>query len=224
MRFLVQALLHRIKKLNYKLSLFWRELKATSACRALASLPSVEYNFGLPTPNIRLLVDGCFLNLGYFYRLQLFRSAVGSKSEEELGLVWRHNSGQCLRALNTLGIAKAQVYHPQPDPRCRREAQKICQGLRSAEDVLQIIFPREIPATFFYDYLLKRQRSASVNVADPAVEWHIWDFISSIYAAEWILEKHKPDMLAMSHSISLPYAPLSWMASRQGIPVVTPYG
>jgi len=213
-----------IKKLLGSHKLFWRELRSRGAYRALALIPLIEFRHSLPLLSCRLLVDGYFMNLGYFYRLQLFRAAVGSKSGEELGWVWRHNTRQCLRALNTLGIAKAQVYHPQPDPRCRYQAQKIFQGLRSPEDVLQIRFPREIPASFFYDYLLKQQRSASVNVADPAVEWHIWDFISSIYAAERILEKHKPDMLAMSHNISLQGAPLSWMASQGGIPVITLYG
>lgn len=222
----LKAFLLRIKKLLVLPLLLWRELKFGNACRAMASIASINLDLTHSPPfhNPRLLVDGCFLNLGYFYRMQLFRAATGSHSDREIGWVWRHNTRQCLQTLETLGINRAQVFHSQPDQACRQKAQKIVQTLRSAEDVLRIEFPLKMPSSFFYDYLLKCQRSASVNVADSALGWHLWDFLSSIHAAEKILEKHQPDMLAMSHSISLPCAPLSWIASQRGIPVVTLYG
>ena len=223
-RHFFQSSISSLKRLIVQPQILWRELTSRGAYQALASLPGIGSGRKLSSLCRRLLVDGNFLNPGYFYRMQLFRAAVDSKSGDELGWVWRHNSGQCVRILKTLGINNTQIYHLKPDPRWRKQAREIRQSLRFAEDVLRIEFPYKIPAAFFYDYLLKCQRAASVNVNDPLLEWHIWDFISSIYAAEKILEKYQPDMVAMSHSISLQCTPLSWLAAQQGVPVITLYG
>lgn len=172
----------------------------------------------------RLLIDGHFFNPGYFYRVQLFRAAMGSGSGDELGFFWRHNSQHCAQILRTLGVRKTHRYFPRTDPRLRSIATQLAQKIRSGDDLLELEFPHKIPASFLYDDILKRQRSATVNALDPNIERHIWEFLSSIRAAEDILDCHEPDCVAMSHSILTQCSPLAWLAATRGIPVVTLFG
>lgn len=172
----------------------------------------------------RLLIDGHFLNPGYWYRLQLFRAAVGAEQGDELAFVWRHNTAHCTRILRALGIRKTTAFFARPDPQLRGEARRLAGGLRTAADLLALRLPDDVPASFLYDAVLKRQRAAAVDVADPQVERDVWEFLSSIRAAERLIEGHRPDLIAMSHAVNTQCAPLAWLGARQGIPVVMLFG
>ncbi len=202
---------------------YWDEFKSRKFYEALSHIPK---RFGQNSSPLcgKLLLDGHFLNPGYFYRLQLFRAALGSSFGDEMGLIWRHNTGQCGRILKTLGVGKTRFYFPNPDERLRKDARRLTKLVRRAEDLLRIPFPQQVPASFLYDDILKRQRAATLNVFDPMLERYIWEFLSSIRAAEDLLDNYRPDMVAMSHSISVQCAPLSWLASKRAIPVVTLFG
>lgn len=172
----------------------------------------------------RLLLDGHFLNPGYYYRLQLFRAAVGSSLGDELGIVWRHNSSRCTQILQTLGVRKVNSFFLRPDPKLRNDSRRMAAGLRSSDDLLALEFPAMVPASFLYDEILKRQRGATLNIDDPMIERHIWEFLSSIKAAENLIEDYGPDLIAMSHTISAQCAPLAWLGAQNRIPVVTLFG
>ena len=201
---------------------FFRDLRLRSAYGALADLAH-QFSAGMPIAK-RLLIDGHFLNPGYFYRLQLFRAAVSSVGGDELGLVWRYKTSECRRILSAIGVGKTQFFLSAPDPRLRGDARRLFQAARTSQDLLNLKFPFGVPASFLYDDILKRQRSATVDITDPLVERQIWEFISSIRAAEEILEKHDPDYVAMSHAITLQCTPIAWLAAKQDIPVVTLFG
>lgn len=172
----------------------------------------------------RLLIDGHFLNPGYWYRLQLFRAAVGSAQGDELAFVWRHNTAHCTRILHTLGIRKTATFSARPDPRLRGEAHRLVGGLRCSADLLALRLPNDVPASFLYDAVLKRQRATAVDVTDPLVERDVWEFLSSIVAAENLIDGHRPDLIAMSHVVNTQCAPLAWLGAQQGIPVVVLFG
>lgn len=199
------------------------EFKSRKFYETLSDIPK---RFGQANSSLcdKLLLDGHFLNPGYFYRLQLFRAALGSSFGDEMGFIWRHNTGQCDRILKTLGVRKTHYYFPNPDESLRKDARRLAELVHCAEDLLMLTFPQQVPASFLYDDILKRQRAPTVNVFDPMVEKYIWEFLSSIRAAEDLLDNYRPDIVAMSHSISIQCAPLSWLASKRGIPVVTLFG
>lgn len=189
------------------------------------TLGRIPLEYGLAKPLAkRLLLDGHFLNPGYYYRLQLFRAAIGSSGGDELGFVWRHNTAQCTQVLRTLGVRKVRTFFPNPDPKLRNDARRLAAGLRSTDDLLALEFPGGVPAPFLYDEILKRQRAATVDISDPMIEHHIWEFLSSIKAAEKLIEDHDPDLIAMSHAVTTQCAPLAWLGARSRIPVVTLYG
>jgi len=200
-------------------------LKVMSLRPAYEAMTTITQQFsgGAPIAK-RLLIDGHFLNPGYFYRLQLFRAAVGSLEGDELGLVWRYKTAECRRTLGALGVNRTQFFLSTPNPRLRGDARRLLQTVRSGRDLLNLKFPSGVPASFLYDDILKRQRLATVNVADPLVERQIWEFLSSIRGAEEVLEKHNPDLVAMSHAILLQCTPIAWLAAKEGIPVVTLFG
>lgn len=172
----------------------------------------------------RLLLDGHFMNPGYWYRLQLLRAAVGADQGDELAFVWRHNTAECTRILQTLGVRKIITYFPRTDQKLCSEARRLASSLRSGDDLLNLQFPYEVPASFLYDTTLKRQRAATINVSDPLIERDICEFLSSIDAAHRLIEGHYPDLIAMSHAITSQCTPLAWLGARQGIPVVTLFG
>lgn len=200
----------------------WDELKLRDFYRTLRDIPP-KFAEGAPLCQ-RLLLDGHFLNPGYFYRMQLFRAALNSHLGNELGFVWRHNTGHCSRALKLMGVDRTHFFLPRSDPRLRKHAHKLANGIRSSDDLLNMRFPYDVPAPFLYDYVLKCQRAATVNASDPLIEKHIWDFLSSIHAAEELLDSYNPDFVGMSHSISLQCAPLAWLSAQRGIPVVMQFG
>lgn len=201
---------------------YLRELESLEAYNAISIITDLHSDV-IPSAK-RLLIDGHFLNPGYFYRLQIFRAAVGSRFGEEHAFIWRYKMAECQRALGALGIQNIQLYFPEPDPRFRSQAKRLFQSIRSVRDLLNLAFPYEVPASFLYDDILKRQRLASVNLDDPMVEYHIWEFLSSIHAAANLLEKVNPDLVAMSHSVLMQCAPISWLAAKKKIPVVTLFG
>ena len=53
-----------------------------------------------------LLLDGGFYNLGYFYRLQLIRSALKSSQTKEHAFIWDCNIKECRNLLTSIGIQK----------------------------------------------------------------------------------------------------------------------
>ena len=49
------------------------------------------------------------------------------------------------------------------------EARKIYEGLQNPEDIFNIEFPNKTPSQYLYDYILKKQMSASVNIKESIV-------------------------------------------------------
>jgi hypothetical protein len=104
------------------------------------------------------------------------RCALNSKSESETGFVWRQNTAQCSRILRKIGLDKKVFFHLQPEPDLQNKAHKKAEKNSDPKQVLDLKFPEETLSEILYDYLLKRQKSAVVNVYDPQLKWHIWDF------------------------------------------------
>lgn len=187
-------------------------------------LASIPINNPHRTIVERPLLDGHFHNAGYWYRLQLLRSSLGTPGGNELAFVWKYNQRQCRNTLRQLGVSRVESLFDISRPTLKSDAKRLSGMVRRGEDVLDLRLPHDLPPSFLYDAILKRQRAASVNGKDPLIEQDIQEFIISIAAAETIIESHDPDLIAMSHTINTQCSPMAWLGTQNGIPVVTLFG
>ena len=112
-----------------------------------------------------LLLDGGFYNLGYFYRLQLIRSALKSSQIKEHAFIWDCNINFCKNILNSIGIKNISYFPKSFNKDIFLESEKLAKKINSKEDLINLKLPHNIPGAFLYDTILKRQRSATVNIS-----------------------------------------------------------
>tara|TARA_B100001989_G_scaffold244575_1_gene213463 strand:+ start:1711 stop:3321 length:1611 start_codon:yes stop_codon:yes gene_type:complete len=172
----------------------------------------------------RLLIDGSFYNLGYFYRLQLLRAAIKSENLQEYAFIWNYNKRICKYLLRKLGIKNIYDLSKVSINSLLIEAELMAKEIKSKEDIVKIKFPFGVPGTHFYDYVLKKQRKATISLDDKKMKFYIYDFLLSIKLSKDLLEKINPDIIALSHGISSQCTPIAWIATRKKIPVFILYG
>ena len=168
----------------------------------------------------KLLIDGGFNNLGYFYRLQLFRAAVRSKKIEEKAFIWDCNYKICKFLLISLGIKDITYLIKGFKREIYKDAERLARNIKTKEDILNISLPFNVPGSFLYDVILKMQRLPSVDLKDKNLKKYIYKYLYSIDFSKNILESFKPDLVVMSHCISYQCSPLAWLSSQQKIPVI----
>lgn len=174
--------------------------------------------------NKTFLVDGHFYNYGYFYRLQLIRKATESYKHREIGMVWSFNQRKCSSFLKNVGINNVEKINNNISSDILYKAKLIYKKLSKPEDVLDIKFPYAVPSEQFYDYVLKKQMLAKIDIEDENIIFYIAEYLSSIRFAEKLIDKYSPEKVFMSHAISVPCTPLCWIAPQKGIQVFTLYG
>tara|TARA_A100001035_G_C27786500_1_gene504695 strand:+ start:1424 stop:3040 length:1617 start_codon:yes stop_codon:yes gene_type:complete len=172
----------------------------------------------------KFIVDGHFFNFGYFFRLQLLRAATESYKGDELGLISNYNQQRCKNFLKNTGISSIRKIPSFVPSDTLFEANKIYKKIKKSEDILEIRFPHNTPSKQFYDYVLKKQMLASVNIEDENIPYYIAEYIESIRFAEKLIEDNNPQKIFMSHGISIQCTPLCWLASKKNIDVFTLFG
>lgn len=173
-----------------------------------------------------VLVDAMWDNPNYWIRYALFRAAVGSAGGREVGMVGMHRAAEGRRTLERFGISRtAQVLDLRGDMAAhQREARRLLAETRTPADVLSWRLPHAVPADFVYDGILKRQRSACVDLADRRLVGYVTEALASIAAAAALLDSDRFELILLSHAVNFQFAALGWLATRRGIPVVLLYG
>lgn len=202
-------------------SFFWNYFYQKKIYKKLNSLInySGEINFGK-----NFLVDGHFYNYGYFYRLQLIRKAIKSYKYNEIGIVWNYNRRKCSSFLKNVGIKNIKKINNEISSDLLYKSELIYSKLSRAEDILDLEFPFGVPSEQFYDYILKKQMLAKVDIHDPNISFYIAEYLNSIRFAEKLIDEFNPEKVFMSHAISVPCTPLCWIAPQKGIQVFTLFG
>ena len=167
-----------------------------------------------------LLLDGGFYNLGYFYRLQLIRSALKSSQTKEHAFIWDCNIKLCRKLLNSIGIKNISSLKGDFDKEIFSKAENYLTKITSKKDLLNIKLPFNIPGSFLYDSVLKLQKTASVNINDVNLKTYIYKFLYSIKFTENLLDLSKPDLIVLSHCNSYQCTPIAWIASKKRIPII----
>lgn len=172
-----------------------------------------------------VLVDAGWDNPNYWLRYSVLRAALGLTSTKEIGFLGPFRKKQQRGTLRRLGINEVfDFVSRQEFSKSNYElASSLCRSLNSAEDVLQWELPYGLPADFLYDYILKRQRQATIKIGDSKIVDYVHFFLDCISSAENIINQYKPDLIISSHALSW-YAPLIWLSTMQGIKVVIPFG
>ena len=173
-----------------------------------------------------VLVDAMWDNPNYWIRYALFRAAVGSAGGREVGMVGMYRAAEGRRTLERFGISRtAQVLDLRGDMAAhQREARRLLAETRTPADVLSWRLPHGVPADFVYDGILKRQRSACVDLADQRLVGYVTEALASIAAAAALLDSDRFELILLSHAVNFQFAALAWLATRRGIPVVLLYG
>ena len=188
---------------------------------------ALEGGSALSGPAGKCLIDGMWYNANYWYRLSLFRAAMGTVAGEEIGILGPHNAGRSRRTFAHLGIDQTRSF-PELLREVRQEAVTLADRAllttADAEDVLLWEMPMGFPAVMIYDGILKRQRAANVDVKDPNFREYVIEAYASCLAAIRLIKRETPTLLLLSHAVNFSYAALGWAAMKQGCPAVVLFG
>lgn len=174
----------------------------------------------------RVLVDGMFDNPGYWYRLNLFRAALGFDRAHEIGLTGPYSAASSRRTLNRSGISEVVAFDDLAgrSQATRLDAKRLAGSIKYPEDILALQLPHGLPPSFLYDAILERQRTAAVNVSDPRLEDDFFDCLSAIRSAERAIDRFNPDVVCLSHAINHRFAALAWIGAQAGRNPVVLFG
>ena len=207
-----------INKLNINGNTIFENYKNKNTINALNSILNETKNCRSKYKS--LLLDGGFYNLGYFYRLQLLRSALKSGKTKEHAFIWDCNIKVCKNLLNSIGIDKIFFLEKISDHNLLAEADYLSQQINSKKDLISIKLPHLIPGAYLYDMILKIQRKATVDITDKNLKEYIYKFLCWIKFSEDLLNKCNPDIVILSHSISYQCTPMAWLSSKRKIPTI----
>jgi hypothetical protein len=171
--------------------------------------------------NGTVLVDGMWDNPNYWLRYSLFRAALGLAHGREVGLLGAFRQNHCRGSFERLGIRDVESFVDLPAPAdLHRRASELASGLQKPEDILAWSLPYGVSPTILYDGILKRQRLAAVDILHPKFESHVAEGLRAIEQSRYLLDKHKPDLVVVSHPFNFSWGSLAWQSISRGIPVV----
>jgi hypothetical protein len=192
----------------------------------LSALPG-KFRPGIGAPPRRTLVDGMWFNPNFLYRFSLLRTALDSSRGQEIGLLGEYSMRRSAAALRSLGIGEFESFADMKRV-VRREAAALAEealsSTRCAANVLDWRLPGDLPADFVYDGILKRQRTASVDIGRADFRETAVDAFAASLAAVRLIDRLSPEVVMLSHTINFDYAAVAWAAMKASIPTYVLFG
>jgi hypothetical protein len=172
-----------------------------------------------------VLVDASFDNPNYWLRFSLLRSALGLAHGHEIGFLGEFRRYHCRATLRRFGINRIESYQDiTVSVDTRRQADTLIAKTKIPEDILTWKLPDDINPSILYDGILKRQRLAAVDVRHPGFPRLVHEALASIERSRRLLDRHKFDLLVISHPFNFVLGTLAWQALARGIEAVLPFG
>lgn len=173
-----------------------------------------------------VLIDGSWDNPNFWYRYTLLRAALGLSSGREIGLLGPYSRDAVSGTFHSFGIGTIDdlTTSPLSWAEAHDAAQKLLTTTRRPADILAWELPGGMPATIVYDGILKRQRSATVDLRDPLLGEIVGEALRAIATAKDVFDRHSPSIVVLSHAINFGCGALAWEAAKRGIPAVVAYG
>jgi hypothetical protein len=172
------------------------------------------------------LIDGNFDNPNFWFRYALLRSALGLANGHEIGAIGPYRRKHVRSSFARMGISNIVdlTARPRRIQSTRATVNFLLASTKTPDDVLAWALPGNVDPVIIYDSILKRQRSAAVDLNHPEMHALISEAIERIERAAEVLEETNPDLVVMSHTIGMVCGPLAYLAAARGIPVVLIFG
>jgi hypothetical protein len=173
-----------------------------------------------------VLVDGMWDNPNFWVRYGLLRAALGLANGREIGLVGENRGKECaltFRRLNVDNVLSLEHYLGPLDE-ARNLARALLADTTKPADILDWKLPFDFPAMMLYDSILRKQRTAEVDLNHGRIEGYVTECIRSLFAADTVLRHQGIKLVVLSHAINYTYGSLAWRASQLGIPAVVLFG
>ena len=172
-----------------------------------------------------VLVDAIWDNPNYWLRYSIVRAALGLLSARQVGILGPFRRRQQNKTLKRFAIEESYDFtdFSEFSDRNYSLAQDLCNSGRNQEDILTWELPYNVPVSFLYDFILKRQRSAFVHTKDKSFVTLTHLFLNYISVAEKLMQYYEPILIISSHAIGI-NLPLVWIALQHRIKVVVPFG
>lgn len=173
----------------------------------------------------RILVDGTWDNANYWTRFAIVRRALALDGATEVGMLGQYSRKRSRAAFAAFGITElTDLKRATRSRRFLGRAKALLQGIDSADKLMQLSLPMDFPSEVFFDGVLKRQRRATVDVADPNLPEYLSEAMAGLEAADEIVAGGSFDLVILSHALDYTYGAIVWAAIQHGIPVLTLYG
>ncbi|KZB70937.1 hypothetical protein AUQ43_08805 [Thalassospira sp. MCCC 1A01148] len=167
-----------------------------------------------------VFVDGSFANPLFWVRYALVRKAMGWDGSNEVLLLADYQQEVQKDSAANLGLQCSYDLLKNADIReVSYWTQSILQQLKSGVPVLNVDLPYDIPARMFYDYLLKKQTAAFVDISHPNIGAHIHDYVGYLVGAKKAFDVYEPEFVLSSHPDTICIS-FVWQALQRGVRVI----
>lgn len=203
--------------------------RAAAATRAAAlrqlNVFSREHVGGRTPAARKVLIDGTWDNANYWTRFAIVRRALALDSAVEVGMLGQYSRRRSRSTFAAFGISEfIDLKRASRSGRFLGRAKVLLKPVKSTDDLMHIRLPYDFPPQVFFDGVLKRQRRATVDIADPRLPEYLAEAIAGLEAAEGIVVGGNFDLVILSHALDYTYGAVAWVAIRHSIPVLTLYG
>jgi len=171
----------------------------------------------------RVVVDAMWFNPNYWWRYSLLSAAIGLAHGDTGVVIGRHRSRESRETAKNLGIPVLGTFKATAGDThdARAHARRLLAQTERPADILEWDLPFGYPGSWVYDGILKRGRSATVDLADPLIEDHVAEALQSLEEAKRLIESRgQVDLLLLSHAWEYSYSALAFVAGTLGVPTL----
>jgi hypothetical protein len=177
-----------------------------------------------PITNKTILIDGLWDNPNYWIRCSLIISSLGLLNITKVGLLGKYSRSSVRKSFKSFGISDMEDYFELSKIQSvSKRARLLLKNTIKSSDVLEWNLPYQVPASYVYDGILKKQRKGRIDLNDPMLIEYVKEALSFIESANDILSRNDFGLVILSHHTNYDYSPLAWIAIQKGVPVIVTY-
>ncbi len=167
-----------------------------------------------------ILCDGLWDHPHHWLRAAIFRRAAAKHFGSELvGLYEESTPPKVISSLRSLGLTAEEIVPESVPSKCTRQARDMLKDVQTPRQILEMTFPDNYPAHYFYDGVLKSNQIGQVNGAHPALSGHLGKALHYLDFYDKLLNRHDIRAVLVSHPTNIRFSTLVWTALKRSIPV-----
>jgi len=194
----------------------WAMMRRPHANAAIAEI-SAQCPTGHPGA---ILCEGLWDHPHHWLRLAMFRCAAAEKFGSDLiGLYEETSAPTVIDSLRALGLSAEEIVPSAITDSHYAMADEMLHGIDTPRKALDLKFPNEYPAHFFYDGVLKLEKIGQMDCASPQLRNHLAAALKYLDFYKGVFTQHEIRALVVSHPTTIRFSTLVWTALRHQIPV-----